>query len=120
MEKIKLKLSTDLKTAMKEKNEIAIKTIRSLISEIDNAGAVIIEEPKVMPMSGGIAYATDGIGSSEIPRKELSEIEIREIVQREIDEINKTIELVKQHSQFDTQQFVEQINILKKYLTIFN
>ena len=116
MEKIKLKLSADLKNAMKEKNEIAIKTIRSLISEIDNAGAVIVEKPKIMPMSGGIAGATDGVGSSEVPRRELSEIEIRQIIQKEIDEISKTIELVKQHSQLDTEQFIKQIEILKKYL----
>lgn len=117
MEKIKLKLSADLRIAMKEKNEIAIKTIRCLISEIDNAGAVIVEKPKVMPMSGGIAGATEGVGSSEVPRRNLSETEIIQIIQREIDEISKTIELVKQHSQLSTEQFIKQIEILKKYLT---
>lgn len=120
MEKIKEKLSADLKNAMKEGDIVAIKTIRSLISEIDNAGAVIVEEPKIMPMSGGIAGATDGIGSSEVPRKELSEKEIGQIIQREIEEITKTIELIKEHSQLDTKQFVQQIDILKKYLASFN
>jgi uncharacterized protein len=118
MKKIKEKLSADLKNAMKERDVVAIKTIRSLISEIDNAGAVIVKEPKVMPMSGGIAGATDGIGSSEVPRRELSEIEIRQIIQKEIDEITKTTKLVKQHSQLDTEQFIKQIEILKKYLTL--
>lgn len=113
---MKEKLSKDLQNAMKEKNEIAIKTIRTLISEIDNAGAVIVKMPKIMPMSGGIAGATDGIGSSEVPRRELSENEIKLIIQKEIDEIAETIELVKQHSQSNTEQFVEQIDILKKYL----
>ena len=116
---MKEKLSKDLKNAMRERDEIAIKTIRSLISEIDNAGAVVVEKPKVMPMSGGIAGATDGIGSSEVPRRELSELDIKQIVQREIDEISKTIELVKQHSQLDTRQYIEQIDILKKYLIVF-
>jgi len=116
MQKIKLQLSADLRKAMKEKDAIAIKTIRSLISEIDNAGAVIVEQPKVMPMSGGIAGATDGIGSSEVPRRELSEKEIQEIIQKEINEITKAMELVKQHSQLDTKHFIEQIQILKKYL----
>ncbi len=120
MEKIKLKLSADLKTAMKEKNEIAIKTIRSLISEIDNRGAVIVKKPKVMPMSGGIAGATDGIGSSEVLRRDISEIEIKQIIQKEIDEINKTIELVKKHSQLGTGQFVKQVEILQKYLKLNN
>lgn len=113
---IKEKLSKDLKDAMKARNEIEIKTIRSLISAIDNAGAVIVETPKIMPMSGGIAYATDGVGSSEAPRKELSLKDIKQIIQTEIDEITKTIELVKQHSQLDTEQFAEQIKILERYL----
>jgi uncharacterized protein YqeY len=119
MEKIKLKLLVDLKNAMKDRDAIAVKTIRSLISEIDNAGAIVVEKTKVMPMSGGIAYATDGIGSSEVPRKELSEIDIKEIILREINEITKTIELVKQHSQLDTEKFIKQIEILKKYLVEF-
>jgi hypothetical protein len=113
---IKEKLSKDLIGVMKERNEIEIKTIRSLISTIDNAGAIVVEDFKIMPMSGGIAYATDGVGSSEVPRKELSEKDIQQIIQGEIDEITKTIELVKQHSQLDTEQFVEQINILERYL----
>ena len=113
---IKEKLSKDLREAMKERNEIEIKTIRSLISAIDNAGAVIVEDSKIMNMSGGIAYATDGVGSSEVPRKELSKKDIEQIIRREIDEITQTIELVKQHSQLDTGQFVEQINILERYL----
>lgn len=113
---MKEKLSKDLRDVMKKRNEIEIKTIRSLISAIDNAGAVIVEVPKIMPMSGGIAYATDGVGSSEVPRKELSEKDIEKIIRIEIDEITKTIELVKQHSQLDTEQFVKQINILERYL----
>jgi uncharacterized protein YqeY len=120
MKKIKLKLSDDLKNAMKEKDEIAIRTIRSLISEIDNAGAVIVETPKVMPMSGGIAGATDGIGSAEVPRKELSETDIKNIIKKEIEEISNTIELVKQNSQLDTKQFTKQIEILENYLNILN
>jgi uncharacterized protein len=116
MKQIKLKLSSDLYGAMKRRDAIAIKTIRSLISEIDNAGSVIVEEPKIMPMSGGIAGATAGIGSSEVSRKELSEKEIEQIIQGEIDEIIKTIELVKQHSQLNTEQYIKQIDILKSYL----
>ncbi len=113
---IKEKLSKDLREAMKERNEIEIKTIRSLISAIDNAGAIVVEDPKIMPMSGGIAYATDGVGSTEARRKELSEKDIEKIIRIEINEIEKTIELVKQHSQLDVRQFIQRINILERYL----
>ncbi len=116
MQKIKHILQTDLRRALKERNEIAIKTIRSLLSDLDNAGAVAVEAPEVMPMAGGIAGATDGLGSTEVPRKILSEMEIKQIIQREIDELLKTIELVEHHTQVDTQQLTEQVRILEGYL----
>ena len=50
MKEIKLKLSNDLRSAMKEKNVLAVKAIRSLLVAIDNAGAVFVEAPKVMPI----------------------------------------------------------------------
>lgn len=116
MDKIKTQLSADLIVAMKERNAIATKTIRTLMSEIDNAGAVVVEEPKIMPMSGGIAGATSGVGSTDVSRKILSETEVKQIIQREIDDLTNVMELVKQHSELDTEQYVQQINILKGYL----
>jgi uncharacterized protein len=115
MEEIKIRLSADLKNAIKERDTLAVKAIRSLMSAIDNAGAVFIEAPKIMPMAGGIAGATDGIGSTEVPRKELSDEEIQQIIQKEIDEITKTIELIKDFSRPEIRQLTEQIKILEKY-----
>ncbi|MFH0891153.1 MAG: hypothetical protein V1867_00065 [Candidatus Falkowbacteria bacterium] len=116
MEKIKLKLSADLKNAMKEKNILIVKTIRFLMSAIDNAGTVAVETPKIIPAAGGIAGATDGLFSTEVPRKILSDKDIKNIIQREIDEIEKAIESIKDPSRPETGQYKEQINILKKYL----
>lgn len=115
METIKLKLSSDLKDAIKNKDAVATKTIRCLISEIDNAGAVLVEEPKEMPMSGGIAGAYDGVGSTEVARRELREEDIRQIIDREIDEINKTIELIGDQSRPEVKDLLLQIEILSKY-----
>lgn len=116
MEEIKLRLSDDLKKAMKEKNTIAVKAIRSLVAAIDNAGAVIVEAPATMPMSGGIAGATSGLGSTEVERKKLSDDDIRIIIQKEIEEIQKAIESINDHSRTETKELFEQIKVLSKYL----
>lgn len=113
---IELKLSTDLQTALRERNAIAVKTLRALISEIHNAGAVIIDAPKIMPMAGGIAGATNSRKSSEVPRKEITVQDIEQIVRNEIEELTNTIEAVQKNAQMDTRSFVEQIEILKRYL----
>lgn len=115
MEEIKKRLSGDLKNAMKEKNDVAVKAIRSLVSALDNAGAVAIEVPTNMPMAGGIAGATDGLGSTEVPRRELSDGEIQEIIQKEIDEIAMAIELINDPSRAGVSALAQQIEILERY-----
>lgn len=116
MEEIKLRLSDDLKKAMKEKDAVAMKAIRSLVAAIDNAGAVFVAAPATMSMSGGIAGATSGLGSTEVPRKELSDNDIKQIIQKEIDEMLKAIEMINDSTRPETGQLAEQISILKKYL----
>lgn len=116
MEKIKKRLSADLKIAMKERDDLAVKTIRSLMSALDNAGAVNVEAPKNMPMAGGIAGATAGLGSTEIPRRNLSGEEIRQIILGEMDEMIKAIEMINNSSGPETIQLAQRIKILKKYI----
>jgi uncharacterized protein YqeY len=116
MEKIKTILSVDLKKALKEKDMIAIKAIRSLMSAIDNAGAVPVKTPESLPMSGQIAGATSGLGSTEVARRELSDYDIRQIIEAEINDITEAIKLINSHSPSEAKNLEEQIAILKKYL----
>ena len=116
MDTIKLQLSNDLKIALKKRDAIAIKTIRSLMAALDNAEAVQVAAPETMPMAGGIAGATDGLGSSDVPRKELAKEDIRKIIQNEIDEIENTINLLKKYSRPEVEELAIQMNLLKKYL----
>ena len=116
MKEIKSRLSIDLKNAVKEKNPLAVNAIRSLMSAIDNAGAVPVEKSEVMPMSGGIAGATEGLGSSEALRRELSDEEIKQIIQKEINEMVETVELIGNDSRPESRELIEQMDILKKYL----
>ena len=116
MKEIKSRLSIDLRNAVKEKNSLAVNAIRSLMSAIDNAGAVPVKKPEVMPMSGGIAGATEGLGSSEALRRELSDVEIKQIIQKEINEMAEAVELINNDSRPESKELIEQMDILKKYL----
>jgi|GEM_PF-4680055 len=116
MENIRNKLSLDLRDAMKQGDTTAVETIRSLISDIDNAGAVFVKDPEIMPMSGNIAGATSGLFSTEVERKDLSESDIKDLIKKEIDDILKTIDMIKDNSKIHSDKLSRKIEILKKYL----
>lgn len=116
MSGIKDRLSDDLRAALKERGVDSISAIRSLIAAIDNAGAVMVTEPQVMPMSGGIAGAANGVGSSEVPRRHLSDNDIKQIIQKEIDGLEQTISLLKSSQSSVPKNLFNQINTLKRYL----
>lgn len=111
MENFKLQLSADLQQAIKERNLVATKTIRSLISDIDNAGAIAIENQKITLSSGSIAGASEGLGSTEVARKKLTNADVQKIIKKEIAEITSLIK----YSPSGVNEYLEQINILKKY-----
>lgn len=60
-------------------------TLRSALGAIDNAEAV--EAPVASPSDGEyVAGAALGVGAAEASRRQLSEADIREILQREVSE----------------------------------
>jgi uncharacterized protein YqeY len=72
-------MKADLINAMKSREHLKVATLRSVLAALDNAEAV--------PVSGQRTVAEPVIGQShEVPRKVLSEEEITQIIQREIDE----------------------------------
>ena len=77
-------LRRSLLTARKERDAVRAAALRSVLSAIDNA-----ETPDVVVQgrpSGPIAGAVAGLGATEVARRELSDAQIRELVQTEIDE----------------------------------
>jgi hypothetical protein len=68
---------------MKVRDAVAIAALRSVLGAIDNAGAAgVAEAPSVQPglIAGGVA----GLGAGEVPRREISEGQLHEIVRAEI------------------------------------
>ena len=70
-------LKDDLKTAMKSRNQFEIKTIRSLIASIENAGAV--------PAGTGPYEIKIGL-NHDVPRKTVTDDLARELIVGERDE----------------------------------
>jgi uncharacterized protein YqeY len=77
----------DLTAALKARDEIAVAALRSAIAAIDNAEAV--DDDRAAPLDGGsehIAGATAGAGSSDVPRRALSDAEMTAIVRSQVEE----------------------------------
>jgi uncharacterized protein len=69
VEPLRARLSADLRTAMKARDQAAIDTLRCLLAVLDNAGA---QDPTVF-------------GSSvEVPRKSLTQNELQALMQAEV------------------------------------
>ena len=74
-----------LLTAHKKRDSIRATALRSVLSAIDNAETPATVAANGQP-SGEIAGAVTGLGATEVPRRELSDEEIRGLVRSEIDE----------------------------------
>ena len=69
-------LGAELRGAMKARDTVAVATIRSLLSALDNAGAVI-ETPAHAPVFGR---------SGDVPRRELTAADIEQVLAAEAEE----------------------------------
>jgi uncharacterized protein YqeY len=69
------RLKADLRMAMKEREQVRVVTLRTMISALDNATAVEVDA-SLVPLQGR---------TPDVPRKELSEQEEVDILRREAD-----------------------------------
>ncbi|WP_033291948.1 GatB/YqeY domain-containing protein [Amycolatopsis jejuensis] len=80
-------LRDELKTALKNRNRVAITALRSALAAIDNAEAVPVS-PGADGKAGNehVVGAAVGLGAAEAMRRHLTEEDICTIVNREVDE----------------------------------
>jgi hypothetical protein len=71
--------------AMKGRKSVEVSALRSLLARISNAEAVPVPDQTHMA-PGPIAGAGFGVGSTEVPRKQLSYADIQAVIQDEIQE----------------------------------
>jgi uncharacterized protein YqeY len=84
---LRAQLQQRLREAMKARNATATKALRATLGTIGNAEAVAAPAGATPVVgSGPIAGAVDGLGATEVARRELTEADIEAIVQGEIDD----------------------------------
>jgi hypothetical protein len=81
-------LRAELRQAMKARDTVAVAAVRTTLAAIENAEAVDAATPETMTATGSehVAGASAGVGSSDVPRRQLHEHEVAAIVQEQIDE----------------------------------
>jgi uncharacterized protein YqeY len=92
----------DLASAMKARDQAVVAALKTALAAIDNAEAVADE--RSAPREGSsehIAGATAGAGSSDVPRKVLSEAEMQAIVRGQIDERSEAADLYEKLGRAD-------------------
>lgn len=114
---IRARLRDGLRSALKARDRAAMEAIRSMLGVIDNAQAVPIPQWAPTTTDGRIAGALAGVGSADVPRRALSEDEIRELVVNEIDERRR---LADEHDRIsrpdDAQKLRAQASLLEAFL----
>ena len=75
-------LQSSLLPAMRVGDKDTVAVVRAALAAIANAEAVPVDDAPLLT-EGPIAGASVGLGSTEAERRELSEDEVREIVERE-------------------------------------
>lgn len=105
-------LKADLRTAMRERNAAEVTTLRGLISAIDNAQAVPVGDKHD-------TYVFHAFGDSavEVPRRGLSQDDIRQLVEAEIRARNDAEADYRRLGRDDkAQELTDEAQILSRYL----
>lgn len=94
-----MRVQIDLTAAMKQRNQVEISTLKSLLASFSNAEAVEITNQ----------------ADTEVPRKELEEPDLVAIIQAEINELQQAIDQLELTNSYRLELEQKKI-ILEKYL----
>lgn len=84
---VRTRLRTGLREAMRARDAATVSAIRSALAALDNAEAVPVVGHNAVSAEGAhVASAAIGVGAAEAERAELSDAEVADILQREVDE----------------------------------
>lgn len=79
-------LRSDLRSALGARDRDRARVIRGLLAEMENTAAVPTDDRR--------SVGTKGLYSGEAPRRAVSDEDMRRIVSRELDELDRALELV--------------------------
>ncbi|MGA8046076.1 MAG: hypothetical protein WCA30_07395 [Dermatophilaceae bacterium] len=81
--------------AMKDRDRAALSAYRHALAGIDNAEAVV--PAGGIPSAGALEQAATGLGAAEVARRELSDADIRAVVESEIAEHRQAATTLEAH-----------------------
>lgn len=111
------KLRADLKVALKARDRGATTALRSALAAIDNAEAVPAAQRDDGDAAEHVAGATLGVGTAEADRRELTEAEVRSIIQNEVTERTVAAEEYEQLGRDDlAEQLRSAAEVLSRHL----
>ncbi len=88
---IRAALHARIKDALTRRDRPSLAVYRAALGAIDNAEAVPVS---TVPPAGALEAAPVGAGSSDVPRRTLSEQQMRRLVQAETDELVAAADLI--------------------------
>ena len=80
---------------MKERDRGGLAAYRHALAAIDNAEAVVPADG--IPSAGAVEHAATGLGAAEVPRRELTDADVRAVVEAEIAEHRHAAETFTAH-----------------------
>lgn len=80
---LRARLSTALLEAMRAGNRPAVSVLRSALARVANAEAVPVDG---LPAAGAFEQARVGVGAADVTRRELTEDDVRALVEAEVAE----------------------------------
>ncbi len=107
------RINQDMRQAMKDRDSVKLSELRTLSSLINGAEAVASGSVASVA-DGSIAGAGQGVGSTEVRRKQLAASDILAIIQTEIRELEGTLEKIDSASDYAA-ELREKIAIVKQY-----
>lgn len=106
------RMQQDMRQALKDRERNKLDELRSLLARISNAEAVA---PPDTVMDGKMAGAAEGVGSTEVPRKQLSLTEVHAIIVAEAHEIESSLLGIDKTSDYAA-QLREKLVVTQGYL----
>jgi hypothetical protein len=93
-------LRAELKAAMRDRNRDHVAAYRIALAAIANAEAVAIGAEH---HAKAIETSAVGVGVAEVPRRELSDDDVHELVRREVDELRRAADDIEAHVPADAE-----------------
>lgn len=98
------RIQQDLRQAMKDRDTAKLNVLRSLSARISNAEAVQVT-----------SLANSGVGSTEVPRRQLTLSDIRQIITAELYEIETALDAIDKSSAYAA-DLRQKATIIQEYL----